>query len=144
MLFYLSGHTCPGIAFASHQCTRYTFNPSKGHVAALKCIGCYLKGTQGKCLIMSPSSHLHVAYFRDGDFADLYHHEDSQDHHCVHSCTGYVILVAVCPVLWKSKLQTEIALSTMEAEMLIESCQRTWSSCWSSCLRNYQSSCKDS
>eukprot|EP00956_Cyclotella_meneghiniana_P021026 scaffold37794_cov37-Cyclotella_meneghiniana.AAC.2 len=45
-----------------------------------------------------------------------YNHEDSQDPHCVRSRTGYVILVAGCPVLWKSKLQTEIALSTMEAE----------------------------
>eukprot|EP00804_Cyclotella_cryptica_P021031 CCRYP_019782-RA/>CCRYP_019782-RA protein AED:0.38 eAED:0.38 QI:0/-1/0/1/-1/1/1/0/106 len=25
MLLYLSGHTCPDIAFAVHQCTRYTF-----------------------------------------------------------------------------------------------------------------------
>ena len=32
------------------------------------------------------------------------------------SRTGYVICLANCPVLWKSKLQTEIALSTMEAE----------------------------
>ena len=32
------------------------------------------------------------------------------------SWTGYVINLADCPVLWKSRLQTEIALSTMEAE----------------------------
>ena len=30
--------------------------------------------------------------------------------------TGFVICFTDCPVLWKSKLQTEIALSTMEAE----------------------------
>jgi hypothetical protein len=34
----------------------------------------------------------------------------------VRSKTGYVICLTICPVLWKSKLQTEIALSTMEAE----------------------------
>lgn len=44
---------------------------------------------------------------------------------CVRSRTGYVILLAGCPVLWKSKLQTEIALSTMEAEYvaLSQSCK---------------------
>jgi hypothetical protein len=34
------------------------------------------------------------------------------------SRTGYVILFASCPVIWASKLQTEIALSTTEAEYL--------------------------
>jgi hypothetical protein len=34
----------------------------------------------------------------------------------VRSRTGYVICLANGPVLWKSKLKTEIALSTMEAE----------------------------
>ena len=32
------------------------------------------------------------------------------------SRTGYVLLFGGCPILWVSKLQTEIALSTMEAE----------------------------
>ena len=35
---------------------------------------------------------------------------------CVKSRAGFVILVAGCPVIWKSKLQGEIALSTMQAE----------------------------
>ena len=41
------------------------------------------------------------------------------------SRTGYVINVANCPVLWKSNLQTEIATSTMEAEVItLNSCIR--------------------
>ncbi|KAL7461491.1 hypothetical protein ACHAXS_001911, partial [Conticribra weissflogii] len=45
--------------------------------------------------------------------------------HCTRSRTGFVILVAGCPILWKSTLQTEIALSTMEAEYvaLSQSCK---------------------
>jgi hypothetical protein len=35
--------------------------------------------------------------------------------------TGYVILYASCPVIWASKLQTEIALSTTEEEFLATS-----------------------
>jgi len=34
------------------------------------------------------------------------------------SCTGYVIMYASCPILWVSKLQTEIALHTTEAEYI--------------------------
>jgi hypothetical protein len=36
----------------------------------------------------------------------------------VKSRTGYVLTLANCPLLWVSKLQTEIALSTMEAEYI--------------------------
>jgi hypothetical protein len=34
------------------------------------------------------------------------------------SCTGYVLLYAGCPIIWASKLQTEIALSSTEAEYI--------------------------
>jgi hypothetical protein len=113
MLLYLAGHSRPDIAFAVHQCARYTFQPTRKHVTALKRIGHYLKGTRDKGIIMRTSSTLQVDCYPDADFAGLYNHEDSQDPHCVCSHTGYVILLAGCPVLWKSKFQTEIALSTM-------------------------------
>lgn len=94
------------------------------HVPALKRIGQYLKGTKDKGLIMHSSKQLYVNCYPNADFACLYNHEDSQDPHCVWSPTGYVILLAGCPVLWKSKLQTEIALSAMEAKYvaLSQSC----------------------
>jgi hypothetical protein len=116
MLLYLSGHLCPDIAFAVHQCARYTFNPTRRHELALIRIGRYLKGTINKGLIMPPSSNPHVDCYPDADFAGLYGHESSLDPHCARSRTGYVILAFSCPVLWHSHLQTEIALSTMEAE----------------------------
>ncbi len=54
--------------------------------------------------------------YPDADFAGLWNQDNTQDPHCVRSQTGYVICLADCPVLWKSTLQTEIVLSTMEAE----------------------------
>jgi hypothetical protein len=125
MLLYLSGHTRPDISFAVHQCARYTFKPTVRHVKALKRIGRYLKGTRTKGLIMSPSSTLSVDCYPDADFAGLYNTEDAQDPHCVRSRTGFIILLAGVPVLWFSKLQGEIALSTMEAEYiaLSQSCK---------------------
>ena len=115
MLLYLSGHSRPDIAFAVHQCAQYTFHPTRRHELALIRIGRYLKGTIDKGLVMSLSPHPCVDCYPDADFAGLYGHEDSRDLHCDRSRTGYVILAFGCPVLWRSRLQTEIALSTMEA-----------------------------
>ena len=46
----------------------------------------------------------------------MFGHEKPTDPACVKSRTGFVIMFDDCPVLWVSKLQTETALSTMEAE----------------------------
>ncbi len=54
----------------------------------------------------------------DADFAGLWRHEDDQDPVCVKSRTGYVLTLAGCLCLWVSKLQSEIALSTLEAEYI--------------------------
>jgi hypothetical protein len=64
---------------------------------------------------MQPSRHMHVDCYPDADFAGLYNQEEAQDPHCIRSCTGYVICLRTV-LLWKSKLLTKIALSTMEAE----------------------------
>jgi hypothetical protein len=116
MMLYLCGHSRPDIAFAVHQCARYTFKPTRRHELALIRIGRYLKGTLDKGLIMQPCHEPRIDCYPDADFAGLYGYEDSQDPHCARSRTGYIILAFNCPVLWRSKLQTEIAFSTMEAE----------------------------
>jgi hypothetical protein len=54
----------------------------------------------------------------DADFAGLYRHEPDQDPTSVKSRTGYVITLGSCPVTWCSKLQSEIALSTLQAEYI--------------------------
>ncbi|KAL7478147.1 hypothetical protein ACHAW6_003923 [Cyclotella cf. meneghiniana] len=67
-------------------------------------------------LVISPSDDPCIACYPDADFTGLYGHEDSQDPPCTCSHTGFLIAVFNCPIVWKSKLQMEIALSTMEAE----------------------------
>ena len=69
-----------------------------------------------KGLILNPRDDYGIDCYPDADFAGLWGHEHPQDPHCARSRTGYVITLAGCPILWVSKLQTEIALSTMEAE----------------------------
>jgi hypothetical protein len=125
MLLYLAGHTRPDIAYAVNCCARYMFCPKRSHELALKRIGRYLKATRDCGLVLNPSEELKIDCYPDADFAGMYGYESSSDPSCVKSRTGFVITVANCPVLWQSKLQTETALSTMEAEVvaLAHSCR---------------------
>jgi hypothetical protein len=68
---------------------------------------------------MTPSAKLKLDCYLDANFARLWNRDNKHNPHCVCSCTGYVICLSDCPVLWISKLQTEIALSTMEAEYVL-------------------------
>ncbi len=74
---------------------------------------------------LKPSKHLRIDAYPDADFASLYGYEDITEPTCTRSRTGFIINVSDCPVLWQSKLQTETALSTMEAEIVaLASCCR--------------------
>ena len=56
--------------------------------------------------------------YADADFAGLWNKEDPQDPVSARSRTGYVVTLGGNPILWKSKLQTETATSTMMAEYI--------------------------
>jgi hypothetical protein len=118
MLLYLSSNTRPDITFAVRQCARYSHNPKQSHAKAIKRIVRYLKGTKDKGMIFNPSQEFTVNCFVDADFAGLWGLEYDQDPISVKSRTGYHIMFMGCPLLWGSKLQTQIALSTMEAEYI--------------------------
>jgi len=119
MLGYLHANSRPDITFAVAQVARFTHNPKLIHEQALERIGQYLKGTLDEGLILKPKSLENIFtidVYVDADFAGGWGHEDPSDPACVRSRTGYIIEVMGCPVVWKSKLQTDIATSTMEAE----------------------------
>ena len=65
---------------------------------------------------MRPNRKLKVECFVDADFAGLYSAENPEDPISVKSRTGYLIKFSGCPLLWVSKLQTEVALSTLHSE----------------------------
>eukprot|EP00978_Attheya_sp_CCMP212_P000558 scaffold1089_cov53-Attheya_sp.AAC.1 len=100
MMSYLAGHSCPYIDFVVHQCARYTFCPKAPH----------------ERLVLKPSKLLKIDCYPGVDFAGLWSYEDPQDPNSAKSRTGFVITVADCPIVRHSKMQTLIALITMEAE----------------------------
>jgi hypothetical protein len=113
---FLANNSRPDIAYAVHQCARFTHCPRASHAIGVKRILRYLQGTKDKGLILQPSPTIGVDCYVDADFAGLYGSEDAQDPICSKSRTGCVITLANCPLVWASKLQTETALSTMESE----------------------------
>ena len=125
MLLYLSGHTRPDISYAVNCCARYMFAPKHSHELALKRIGQYLKNTSERGMIIQPTRELNVDAYPDADFMGMYGHKKPTDPACAKSRTGFIIMFAGVPILWQSKLQTETALSTMEAEVIaLAACMR--------------------
>ena len=112
MLLYLAANSHPEIAYAVHQCARFTHNPKASHGAAVKRICRYLEGTKTKGL------QLTVDCFVDADFTGQWNVENPEDPLCVKSWMGYVLVVGNCPVQWVSKLQSEISVSMKEAEYI--------------------------
>jgi hypothetical protein len=68
---------------------------------------------------MNPSTDIcKIDAYPDAILQECMGHKKPVDPSCVKSCTGFVITFADVLILWKLQLQTEIALSTMEAEII--------------------------
>mmetsp|Transcript_15176 Transcript_15176/g.18475 ORF Transcript_15176/g.18475 Transcript_15176/m.18475 type:complete len:187 (+) Transcript_15176:483-1043(+) len=129
MLMYLVQNSRQDIAYAVHSCAKFSHSPKQSDSAAVKPILRYLKGTSTKGMTLNPGVGLTVDCYVDTDFAGAWSAEDPQDSASVKSCSGHLIMFMNCPLIWKSKMktqilvwkskmQTQIALSTMEAEYI--------------------------
>ena len=111
----LAKNSRPGIAYVVNQCARFTHNSKESHATGAKKILLYLKGTSTKEMTIQPTDKHDVNCYADANSGDLWGSEDYQDPVCVKSRTRSVILFMGCPLLWVSKLQTQVALNTMES-----------------------------
>ena len=128
MLWYLYGHSRPDLGFAVSQAARFAFAPKRSHELALIRIGQYLKKTKKKGMILKPmstSDSFRMDAYVDSDFMGLYGKEKRSDPNNVKSRTGYLLCINDCPIVWSSRLNDSIALSTMMAEYYaLSSCMR--------------------
>jgi hypothetical protein len=118
---HLEKSTRPDIAEAVHQCARYCSDPRKEHTEAMKRLGRYLRGTATKGIIMRPVDLHSFECWVDASHAGEWQNEVKTcepDSATARSRMGYTFMFANCPILWASKMQTEIALSTTEAEYM--------------------------
>ena len=117
-LLYLEKSTRPDIACAVHQCARFSANPKTKHAEAVKRIGRYLLATKDKGLIMKPDKSGLECWVDSAHASEWSNKTASNDPSTARSRMGYIIKYAGCPMHWASKMQTEIALSSTEAEYI--------------------------
>ena len=77
-----------------------------------------MKGIKENGLIMYPKNDKGLECYVDADFSGGWSTNKSDDPASVYSRTGYIIKYRNFPILWVSKLQPKISLSTKEAEYI--------------------------
>ena len=121
MMNYPQQSTLPDLAFVVHQCSLFCNDPKRSHKRSVKRIGKYLLGAKECGITCRPDKNKDLEYFVDADSAGSWDSGYLDNPENFMSRTRYIIQYSGCPVVWCSKLQTEIALSTMEAEYITPS-----------------------
>jgi hypothetical protein len=117
-LNYLEKSTRPDLSFAVHQCARFSSDPRKSQATAVKYIGRYPNATRNRGIHLKPNTKGFECYVDASHAGDWKQSAAIDDPSTARSRTGYVILFAGYPIVWSSKIQTEIALSVTEADYI--------------------------
>ena len=116
MILYLNRSTHPDILYTVHQCARLSYYPNAYPEIEVKHIARYLKGTRDKSLIVKPNvNNLELGLFDDSDFTGLFGAEDKMDSISAKIKTYLILNFGEVHIFLRSKLQSEVALSTLEA-----------------------------
>jgi hypothetical protein len=99
---------CPSIFQVLHC-------PRVSHAQAVKRICRYLLGTKDKGLIFDPKEDFFDCWVDASHATEWSSSSAMNDPNTARSRIGYKICYAGCPMIWASKMQTEIALSSTEA-----------------------------
>jgi hypothetical protein len=108
-LLFCSNCTRPDITVAVSHMAKYMLTPTVGHWKQAKRILRYLKGTTNFCITCNGKISTDMIMWQDASFADG---DDRR------SRTGFVVMMCGSVVAWGSKLQSTVALSTVEAEYM--------------------------
>ena len=108
-MLYIAITTRPDVVPAVSACGKFAENPGKSHWDALLRILAYLHGTQHLCLELGEvSKDIVLTAYADADWAGDLDKRKSR--------SGYVVLCNNSPIIWSSKLQNSVALSSTESE----------------------------
>jgi hypothetical protein len=118
-LNYLAQTTRPDIMYALHQIAKYSSDPRHSHGEAILYLVCYLKKTRNLGLKFKPDPKKGFECYCDKDFSGNWNKEFAPVYpSTAKSQSGWIIFYSGCPVSWASKLQSQIALSSTEAEYI--------------------------
>ena len=107
-LLFLSTSTRPDISTAVSMLGKFAASPLPRHWNAMKHVIRYLSGTQDYGLVFKKKCGHDLGAWSDAEWA--------RDEHKRRSRSGILITIGSNPVIWTSKLQPSVALSTTEAE----------------------------
>jgi hypothetical protein len=108
-LNFLEKSTRPDIAYAVHQCARFCEDPKKVHYEAVLHLAKYLAATSDQGIILNPKHDKSFEVYADADFAGNWNRPTAhKDPSTVKSRSGYVILLAGCPIIWSSNYKPKL------------------------------------
>jgi len=99
--------TRPNIAYAVQQVCLHMHDPREPHLAALKRILQYVRGTLHLGLLLRPTTLADLVVYTDADWADC---PDTRT-----SSSGYAVFLGDNLVSWSSKRQNIVSRSSAEA-----------------------------
>ena len=118
MITYLQANSRPETSIAGHQTARFCNKPMLTHEKAIKRLRRYLYHKNREGLVYNPYTTKGLECYVDADFSGGWQQVDSHKPDNVLSRTGMVIMYANCSIFCRITLQTEISLSTAEAEYI--------------------------
>jgi hypothetical protein len=105
--------------YATHQISKYSSDPRVPHGEAIIYLVRYLMGSKDIGIRFSPNAIKGFECYCNADFSGNWNKSNAAyDPSTEKSRSGWIIFYAGCPIIWASKLQSQVALSTTEAEYI--------------------------
>ena len=118
-LNYLGQTTRPDIVYMVHQVPKYSSDPRKEHGEAIIYISKYLNATRHLGLHFKPDPRKGFQCYCNADFAGNWNKPfAATDPNTAKSRSGWIVFYAGFPIIWASKPQSQVVLSTTEAEYI--------------------------
>ena len=118
-LNYLAQTSRPDIMYAVHQIARFSSDPREPHGEAILYLVRYLMKTRNLGIRFKPDPSKGFECYCDADFSGNWNKFlASRDPATSKSRSGWIIFFSGCPIIWASKLQSQVAMSTTEAEYI--------------------------
>jgi hypothetical protein len=118
-LNYIEKGTRGNIAYATHQCARYSSDPKVKHGQAVRWLVRYLKGTRHQGTIFTPDENKRLEVYVDATFLQDWDPKFAwEDPDTARSRHIFAIKYTGCTTVSKSQLQSKICLSATEAEYI--------------------------
>ena len=115
-LNYLAQTSRPDIMYATHQIAKYSSESRVQHGEAIIYLVRYLMRSRDVGIRFSPNSSKGFECYCDTNFTGNWNRSNAEyDPSTAKSRSGWIIFYAGCPIIWASKLQSQVALSTTEA-----------------------------